>query len=197
MNAISRTELIDHLIRMKGKGATMFGFDAETDARLLKKHRETKEPCPFENVVKRISVSCIINKNYANAVNRQTLADNGIDPSGNEKVIADKLQRLGLPVFTPKSRTWGEKIKGTPVIEHKGSHYVECIFREQDGHRISFLGYFDKHGNKIDESELEGYLPAKKRSNTQSHNENEEFVRSYKADSMKVVRLHGEELAVM
>ena len=197
MRAISRTKLIDILLDRKGKGTMAFGFDAETDARLLKKHRDTKEPCLFEGVVKRISVSCLIGKNYANAVNRQTLIDNGVKPSGNEKAIADELQRLGLPVFTPKPRKWGTKIDGTAVIEHKGAHYVECIFREQDGHRIAFLGYFDKDGNKIDDEALEGYLPAKSRNNTQSHNEHEEYVRDYKAESFKVVRMQGEELAVM
>jgi len=195
MQAISRKELIEKLLARKGKGATMFGFDAETVPVLLKFHRTERDaegkkiPCPFSGIVKRISVSCVIGKNYANAVNRQTLMDNGINPKGDAALIARKLQALGLPVFTPQPRKWGNKIEGTPVIEHNGSHYVECIFREQDGHRVTFLGYFDAQGNKIDKRTLEGYLPKTKQC--------KENVRDYRADAMKVVRMNGEELAIM
>ena len=194
MKTISQNQLVELL---KGiHGATFVGFQATTAVKLLKKSKDTKLPCPFTNIVKRIKASCILGKNYKNAVNRQTLMDNGIDSSGSEKQIQQKLEAAGLTVFEAKPRKWGERIKGTPLIEHNGKYYAECIFREQDNHRVHVLGYYDARGNEISKEDLQEYMPTRTPSKTQSHNANEELVRDYKIESWDTLNLNGEQLVI-
>lgn len=72
---ITLSPAVESLIEFLGEvrpGANMIGFTARTAVKLNKKHRETKEPCPFKEVWKTSTVNAMIQCNYGAAMERRT-----------------------------------------------------------------------------------------------------------------------------
>ncbi|KKL53560.1 hypothetical protein LCGC14_2274200 [marine sediment metagenome] len=97
IRTIFRNELAHYLSNKKG--ARIVTIVTETDPGKSKK---------YKGIVKKQSyVNGIINFNYENSVNRQR------EREGN------------IPDFQVKPRKWGERVKNTPLITHKGNIYLE------------------------------------------------------------------------
>jgi hypothetical protein len=87
---------------LERKGTTFVTIVAETDPKLRKRGN------PYAGrVTKRSRVNGAIGWIYGNGVNRQRIRE-GLDPD-----------------FEAFPRKWGERIKGTPFVEHKGNTYLE------------------------------------------------------------------------
>lgn len=99
MATVTSSELTQ--ILLKRKGATIVSLKACTDARLRKKNNPVGPCWKLANIVGMIGWS------YANSVNNQR-AREGHDEH-----------------FEALPRPWGERIKGTPLVEHKGKYYLE------------------------------------------------------------------------
>jgi hypothetical protein len=83
------------------KGSTIVTLHTETIPAMKKTDN------PYVGMVKASKVNGIINWGYELAVNRQRL-------------------REGLETdFSAYPRKWGQRVKGTPLVEHKGNHYLE------------------------------------------------------------------------
>lgn len=90
---------------------------------------------PFAGkVVKRSVVFGVVNRDYADAVNRGRILK-------------------GLPAdFVPKPRLWGERLEGSCVIEHKGESYLE-VFVDN-----ALTVYLDQAGLVVSHELLEPWL---------------------------------------
>lgn len=84
------------------KGAMIVTISTETEPALI-----APKSNPYKGITKLGEVNGVINWVYETAVNRQ-------------RVKEDK-----EPDFTAFPRKWGQRIKGTPLVEHKGQHYLE------------------------------------------------------------------------
>jgi|MDTC01.1.fsa_nt_gb hypothetical protein len=84
------------------KGASFVTLLAETVPAM----RKTNNPF-LDRVTKRSRVNGAIGWIYPNGVNRQ------------------RIREGGEPDFEAFPRKWGERIKGTPFVEHKGKTYLE------------------------------------------------------------------------
>ncbi len=104
------------------RGATFVTFEARTVPDLYVRHPQTREMNPFlGNIVKIAQVNGTINFIYENAVNRQRT---------REELEAD---------FEAMPRQWGRRIVGTPLVEHKGNHYLEVKVERSITHYYTTL----------------------------------------------------------
>lgn len=83
------------------KGSLIVTLETETVPAM------NKTDNPYVGTVKRSAVNGVINWGYELAVNRQRL---------REGMEAD---------FSAYPRKWGQRIKGTPLVEHRGQYYLE------------------------------------------------------------------------
>jgi len=158
----------------------------DVEPEMVKKDRETKEPNPYLGRVRKQSrVNGIIGAwNYTNAVNNQRMRES--DAETVEEVEA-------VPIFEALPRAWGERLTGTALVHHKGQYYVEVKVERA----IETVYMID--GRPASEAEVEAirrYLP--KRENEGQRQEVEKIVvlRDYKLDSIKAVRVGGEQYDV-
>jgi hypothetical protein len=69
------------LHRLEGiKGSKIITVVMETEVKLLKKDQDTKEPCPYENVLKKTRCKIMIGTNYEDGQNR-ILEKEGLEPN--------------------------------------------------------------------------------------------------------------------
>lgn len=125
----------------------------------------TKSGNPFVGV-KKINVRKVaVNFNYVNDVNRQRLKENkNLD-------------------FIPKSRTWGERLNDTCIIQYKGQDYIECEVLEE----IKKY-YIDENRMILNENELSQFIP--KKYNNQGV-ENPIKINTYKLANLKEINVDG------
>lgn len=122
------------------------------------------------------SVMVFQNKNgsaYESMVNRR-LAAEGKDPSSFE---------LG-------PRKWGERIKNTPFITHKGELYLEVIFLKA-GKSEYFLD-----DTPIEKSEIEGIDKTPPREDSQGGLENQVIIRTFRVESIVALRVDKQEFVL-
>jgi len=86
--------------------------------------------------------------------------------------------------FELKPRTWGVRVEGTPIIEHKGEFYLEVIFIKSGN--VSYL----YNSKPIKKDLIEG-LPVKKEG-TQGGLEDKVIIRTYKIASLSRVTINKE-----
>lgn len=162
---ISRENLVSLLRGVKG--AKPVTIVTETDPGKSKKH---KGIC-----VKQSTVNGIANWHYEKAVNRQR-------------------QREGKTAdFEVKPRKWGERIQGTPLVEHKGNFYLEMKVE-----RVLDTRYFLTTD--------EGYVPTTKeavadhlrpsRGAPNQGVDRDVILRDYKVESIVTLRMGGREYQV-
>jgi len=147
---------------LERKGATFITIVAETDPRLNKRGN------PYSGrVIKRSRVNGAINWIYGNGVNRQRIRE-GLEPD-----------------FTAHPRKWGERIKGTPFVEHKGRTYLELKVE-----RVLGTEYL-LDGKPIDRSLIEEWLPKRKSESGRQEVEKAVILRDYELVNIRVVTFDG------
>ena len=151
-------------------GGTFVGMDTVTDV-VLKGGKKNPQQGRVTKQMTGASVMCFSNTNGSayNAMVLRRLEQEGKDPASFE---------LG-------PRAWGQRIAGTPFVEHNGKHYLEVIFL-----RAGAVQYM-LDGKAVDSTEIEG-LP-EKREGEQGGLENKVVIRTFAMDSIVALRANGQE----
>lgn len=118
-------------------------------------------------VWKRSVVNGMVNWKYENAVNNQR---------GREGLEKD---------FVAFPRKWGQRVEGTPFVEHKDKEYLELKVQNSLGHE-----YLDSDGNVLDRAAVEQYLRPKGAS--RQGVEREVILRDYSLENLRAVNMRGE-----
>ena len=153
------------------EGGTFVGLDTETQVKL----KGGKKNPMQGRVTKRMegaTVMCFSNTDsnaYENMVKRRLVAE-GKNPDN----------------FTLGERAWGQRIVGTPFVEHNGKHYVEVIF-VKSGDTAYFLD-----GQPIAKANIEGLEDAPE-SNGQGGLDDKVVLRTFALDSVIALRANGNE----
>lgn len=161
MKTITKQELINVLKDIKG--TTFVSIDSETIPQL-----KGGKSCPFNGVKKYSHTNCTIGFKWENSVNNQ-LEREGKDRS-----------------FEAKPRTWGHRVVGTPLVEHKGKYYLETKVEKADS-----PDYF-MNGNRISNDDIKPYIKE-----TVSITDDPLFIRDYPIDSIRNIKIKGEEYLVV
>jgi hypothetical protein len=151
-------------------GGTFVGMDTLTSVTLTGGKKNPQQG----RVTKRMTgatVMCFSNTNGSayDAMVKRRLEAEGKDPA----------------TFELSPRAWGNRIVGTPFVEHKGAHYLEVIFL-----RAGAVQYL-LDGKEVDISEIDG-LP-EKREGEQGGLENQVVIRTFAMDSITALRADGKE----
>jgi hypothetical protein len=190
MQTITRTELREQL--MERRGASMVSIVSETEPKMYAKRKPsqlssdalagvTDIPNPYRGKVHKIShVNGVINWRYANAVNNQRAREGQpTDEEGN------------VEHFEALPRKWGQRLQRddgtvTPLVEHKGRHYLELKVERSLGHE-----YRDESGEVVPQDDIAPWLyPHRKSARQQT--DKEIILRDYALDNIKQVRMDGE-----
>ena len=144
-------------------GARIVTITTRTDPRL----RKTGNPYAG-NVVKVQALNGVLNYDYEASVNRQRSRED--KPEG----------------FKAEARQWGQRVAGTPIVEHKGKSYLSvkverCLWR-----RFETIDT----GEMIDPTMLDPFMPAK--SASRQGVEREVIERTISLDSIVSVRMNGQ-----
>lgn len=167
MANLTRTQLKELLSTTKG--TTIVTIETETDPRM----RKTNNPYSG-HIVKRSKVNGMIGWNYTNSVNNQR------DREGNREE------------FVAKPRKWGQRIIGTPLVEHKESYYLELKVERAMG--STFVDV--RTGNEVPKETLLEWLPKPSTSSRQDV-EKEIILRDYKLDSIVKIRINKNEYQIV
>lgn len=173
MKKITRKELVELLLNpvVSGiSGASFVGIDTLTDVKLT-----GGKSNPMQGLVQKATVGSSVmvfqNKNsngYENMVRRR-LETEGRDPDS----------------FELKPRVWGVRIEGTPIVEHKGTYYLEVIFL-----KAGETSYFFS-GKPIKKDLIQG-LETDKEEGRQGGLDNKVIIRTYKVDSIARITINKE-----
>ena len=166
---VSRTVLAQMLAEQKG--AKPVTFIAETDARVKQGTKNNPSPFRGKNVTKRAKVNGMIGWIYANSVNNQRARE------GNEDF------------FVAHPRKWGERIKGTPLVEYKDRQYLEVKVE-----KVLSTEYF-VDGEPVDIETLKPFLPVKNQSARQE-TEKAILIADYAVDNIVSIRLDRADIEV-
>lgn len=107
---------------------------------------------------------------------------------GYKNMVNRRLAAEGKPAtFEPAALPWGTRIDDSPLIEHNGKFYLQCIFIA-GGDSTYMLD-----NTAIDKANIEG-LPASTQSagRTGLEDGNEPVVRTFALDSIREIRMMGE-----
>lgn len=162
MKEITKQQLIELLRNLKT------ATPATVITQTVPKMRKTNNPY-FDKVTKFMKANVFINFNYENSVNKV------LDKEGKE------------PDFKASSRVWGTRIKGTPLVEHKGNYYLECRFLKYC--KSTYI--FDNH--TIPESILNDYVYEGNNHEKQGvEYEHEIILRDFKIESILQIKFNKE-----
>lgn len=151
------------------EGGTFVGMDTVTDVKLTGGKKNAQQG----RVTKQMTgaqVMCFTNSktNAYDAMVRRRLEAEGKDPDSFE---------LG-------PRAWGQRITGTPFVEHNGKHYLEVVFLKSGS--VQYL----LDGQPVNETAIEG-LPDRKEGE-QAGLENKVVLRTFSLDSIVELRAAGQ-----
>jgi hypothetical protein len=141
---------------------------AKTIPRLYARHPIKKCPNPFEgNIYKLSRVNGFVNWEYEKAVNEQKIRENK------------------SPNFEALPRTWGKRLKGTPLVSYEGFYYLEVKIEKS----IEYRYYSIKKNVRIPTTSVEPYLV----NSTSSRQglDNPVVLRDYRIDHIVAVKLDG------
>lgn len=105
--------------------------------------------------------------------------------SAYEAMVQRRLAKEGKDPasFELGERAWGERIAGTPFVEHNGETYLEVIFL-----RAGKVHY--THGVRpIDKSEITGLQ--EREEGQQGGLDNKVVIRTFKAESIQAITING------
>lgn len=149
------------------KGTSFVTIVALTDPRMRKRGN------PYiERVLKRSTVNGAIGWIYQNSVNRERAREN-LEPD-----------------FEAFPRKWGQRIKGTPFVEHKGKTYLELKVERA----ISTEYLLD--GEVVDKSVIEEWLPKRKPEGERQEVDRPIILRDYDLANIKAITFDGITIAV-
>jgi len=121
---------------------------------------------------KRSRINCVLNHIYGNSVNYQR-------------------EREGKEVdFTPNPRKWGERIRGTTLVCHKGKTYLEVKVEKVYDTQY----YLD--GQKVERDQVAEFLRERSTSSRQDLSK-EVVLRDYNVDSIESVTMQGETIVLV
>lgn len=170
-------EMLENLPRR----ASFATFTAETTPRMRKTvdgrgtpYNEFHDEDGNCLVTKRSRVNVTINFNYGNSVNYQREREDGED----------------FEPFEPEPRKWGERVEGTPLVEHKGRFYLEAKIE-----RVLETEYIGPDGNTIDREDMEDYLYSSSGSSRQDV-EDPVILRDYKLESIRQISVNSDNFVV-
>ena len=159
------------------EGATFASLDTETNVTLTGGKKN-----PYQGrVTKRTS-------------NNQVMLFTNKNSNGYENMVKRRLEAEGKnpESFTVGSLPWGTRIPNTPLIENKDKYYIQMIFNKP-GYSEYFLD-----GVKINNvEEIEGFPKAKDEAEVNGQGlskDNAVIVRTFALESIKAIRLLGEEI---
>lgn len=153
-------------------GASFISIDTVTTP-VLKGGKKNEYQGRVKKVMQGASVMVFQNKKnsaYGAMVERRLLKE-GKDPAS----------------FTLGPRVWGERIPNTPVVEHKGQQYLECIFL-----RPGSVAYMVE-GVEIDPRSIPG-LELDREEGEQGGLEDKVVIRCFKGESIAKIRIDGNEI---
>jgi len=149
------------------KGTSFVTIVAVTEPRMRKRGN------PYSGrVFKRSRVNGAIGWLYDSGVNRQRVRE-GLEPD-----------------FESFPRKWGERIKGTPFVEHKGKTYLELKVERA----LSTEYLLD--GEVIDKSVIEEWLPKPKPEGERQQVEAPVILRDYDLANIKEISFDGMRIQV-
>lgn len=151
------------------KGATPITFTAITEPDMYKKDNPF-----FGRIQKMFSANVMIGVIYENSVNTARAKE------GNEEE------------FVAKPRKWGQRIHGTPLVEHKGQYYMETRFLNTPHSPTFFLD-----GKEIDKSLIAEWLKDSGSNAEHQGLEKEIIIRDYKLGNIKEAKLLGEHYVIV
>ena len=129
--------IIDLLINYTGH--SFIGLTTLTDARAKKTGN------PFGKILKKTRLLANIGFHYANSLDNQA-------------------KREGKDIdFDIKPRRWGVRLPNTPLVEHKGKHYLEY-----KAESVQSVEYFTEEGEQIEKDLIKEFLPQPRHSSTQN-----------------------------
>jgi hypothetical protein len=165
---VERSVFINELKRKRLKTSRPVTIVAKTIPRLYARHPIKKCPNPFEgNIYKLSRVNGFVNWEYEKAVNEQRIRENK------------------SPTFESLPRTWGKRLKGTPLVSHEGFYYLEVKVEKSIEYR-----YYSLNKNvKIPTTTIEPYL-VRSQSSRQGL-DNPVVLRDYRIDHIVSVKLDG------
>jgi len=166
---------------MNQNSATIATLETETIPDMVKKDRITKEPNPWSGrVTKQSRVNGIVGAwNYTNSVNNQRVRES------NAETVAEV---EAVPEFTAEPRSWGERLPNTGLVKHGENYYVEIKVQRA----IETTYMVDGRPATSEElSDIKRYLP-QKTEGTRQEVEKPVILRDYKVDSIKSVRINGQ-----
>lgn len=173
MKIISHKQLVELLLNpaVSGiNGASFIGLDSLTDVG-LKGGKSNPMLGQVQKCTIGSSVMVFQNKNsngYANMVKRR-LEQEGKNPA----------------TFELSPRKWGQRIDGTPLVEHKGTYYLEVIFLKSG--QTSYL----LNGRPIKKALIQG-LESDHEESVQGGLDDKVVIRSYKVDSLTRISINND-----
>jgi len=152
-------------------GTTPVSVDCVTAVRMVKKHRETKEPNPYIGAVKIQTKNGLIGFDYHNSVNNEAVRE-----GKEERGTAD--------------RKWGELGPKRIFVFHKDRVYLQLKLQSVGDTKYIF------DGEEIDVEKLKPYLSASKKSGAQRDLEKEVIVNDINMENIRKIRMMHRELVV-
>lgn len=190
MNTLTHSQFVN--ILNAHAGAAIVGIEALTDAKALKKNRDTKEPntFPAQTILKHVRAVGFVGADYEKAVQREGARQGAEAASG----------------FEAESLPWGEWHTPGKVISHKGGFYLRTQTtpgqRERQAARL--IGYRDTQGRFLSRDEVKPFLPAPSVSRKQEavgvgegDAKRQIMVRTYAFSSIRKVRVNGKTFALV
>lgn len=151
------------------QGASFIGIDTHTDVKLTGGQKNPQQG----RVTKRMLGATVMafthqNVNAYKAMVQRRLAAEGKDPED----------------FKLSERAWGVRVPNMPIVEHKGSYYLEVIFLKPG--KAEYL----LDGVVVPAESIQGLPP--KREGEQGGLEDKVIIRDFKAESITELRINGQ-----
>lgn len=152
------------------EGGTFVGMDTETPVK-LKGGKKNPQQDRVTKVMTGAQVMAFTNQNGSayDAMVKRRLAAEGKDYES----------------FKLGPRAWGQRIAGTPFVEHKGEYYLEVLFL-----RAGTVQY-QLDGVAIDSSEIDG-LPDRQEG-AQGGLDHKVVIRTFKLENVAALRAYSKE----
>ena len=133
---------------------------------------KVKAACPFRDTLEKESrITGVIGANYQATVQVRQIALAGVEPD-----------------FKAEKPTWGQRLGNSPLIEHKGKHYVEVFVEE------SLFPSYRAEGREVKPSEVAPYLYEKKSATQDAaglEKRDQVRVARYALDSLREITIAG------
>lgn len=117
----------------------------------------------------------------------QVMCFSNTNGSAYEAMVKRRLVAEGKDAgdFQLSPRAWGERIQGTPFVEHNGRHYLEVIFLRAGA--VEFL----LDGKQIAREDVEGLDEGQ--AGEQGGLENKVVIRTFALEGITALRANGQE----